>query len=158
MAGETRAICVVETDPGAPACAAVLASHWLYSAEDKPTESCHVLGVEELRRGEVTFWAAIDGEIAVGVVALLELGGDRGEVKSMHVLESSRGQGVADRLFDRVADVARRRGYRELVLETGTAPRYAPARRFYARRGFAPCAPFGGYKHDPLSVFMSLRL
>ena len=43
-----------------------------------------------------------------------------------------------------------------LSLETGSWPYFAPARALYARHGFTECGPFGDYREDPNSVFMTL--
>jgi putative acetyltransferase len=67
-------------------------------------------------------------------------------------------QGVATRLMHHLLDEARRRGYRRLSLETGSAPPFAPARRLYVRFGFVSCGPFGDYVDDPHSVFMTREL
>jgi putative acetyltransferase len=34
-------------------------------------------------------------------------------------------------------------------------PGFDPARRLYARFGFAECGPFADYAEDPYSVFMT---
>lgn len=47
---------------------------------------------------------------------------------------------------------------RRVSLETGSMDFFAPARRLYAAAGFAPCAPFGAYRADPNSVFMTRTL
>lgn len=52
----------------------------------------------------------------------------------------------------------RRRGYREVSLETGTGGFFAPAHRLYRRHGFTECGPFGDYGLDPHSTFMTLTL
>jgi putative acetyltransferase len=48
--------------------------------------------------------------------------------------------------------------YRTLSLETGSHPAFVPAQRLYQDFGFTYCGPFGGYRENPNSVFMSLRL
>ena len=53
---------------------------------------------------------------------------------------------------------ARKRGLGGLWLETGSEEFFAPARRLYARAGFVECGPFGSYRPDPLSTFMTLPL
>jgi putative acetyltransferase len=50
------------------------------------------------------------------------------------------------------------RGYRRLSLETGSMEAVAPARALYTRFGFVECPPFGDYRLDPNSVFMTLGL
>lgn len=105
-----------------------------------------------LRQSDITFRAALSDGAAVGVAA------QRGELKSMHVLESRRGAGVAAGLVAVVIDAARQREYRRLHLQTGTAPVYAPARRHYERFGFAICPPFGDDVEDPHSMYLALDL
>jgi putative acetyltransferase len=53
---------------------------------------------------------------------------------------------------------ARARGMRRLSLETGSWPYFQPARALYARHGFVEGGPFGEYRQDPNSVFMTLEL
>jgi putative acetyltransferase len=53
---------------------------------------------------------------------------------------------------------ARARGMARLSLETGSWPYFAPARELYARHGFVECEPFGDYRPDPNSVFLTLAL
>jgi putative acetyltransferase len=66
-----------------------------------------------------------------------------------------RGKGIARRLLGVVVDDARRRGISRLSLETGSMDFFAPARALYAASGFLPCPPFGSYRPDPNSTFMS---
>jgi putative acetyltransferase len=56
------------------------------------------------------------------------------------------------------ADLYDPRGLSRLSLETGSWPYFDPARALYARFGFKPCEPFGDYRPDPNSVFLSIRL
>ena len=51
-----------------------------------------------------------------------------------------------------------RRGYRRVSLETGSQEFFRPARTLYAKYGFRECGPFGDYRLDPNSVFMTLEL
>jgi putative acetyltransferase len=50
------------------------------------------------------------------------------------------------------------RGMARLSLETGSWAYFAPARARYARHGFVECGPFGEYREDPNSVFMTVAL
>ena len=45
-----------------------------------------------------------------------------------------------------------------LSLETGAQDSFASARSLYARAGFSECPPFGSYRPDPNSVFMTREL
>jgi putative acetyltransferase len=83
------------------------------------------------------------------------------EVKRMFVRHQARGQGIADVIMDRLADVARQSGRPLLRLETGDCQRAAI--RFYQRYGFGFCGPFEPYSTMPpeniaTSIFMEKRL
>ena len=83
------------------------------------------------------------------------------EVKRMFVSPQARGQGIADALMDRLADVARQSGRPLLRLETGDCQRAAI--RFYQRYGFSFCGPFEPYSTMPpeniaTSIFMEKSL
>jgi putative acetyltransferase len=73
----------------------------------------------------------------------------------MRTARLARNRGVANELLGHVLGEARRRGYRQVYLETGTQDFFAPARRLYRRHGFTECPPFAGYRLDPNSVFMT---
>jgi putative acetyltransferase len=126
-------------------------------AETAPGSS-HALDLSGLRSPDVTFWSAWEGDSLAGVGALKQLSADHGEVKSMHTAESMRGRGVGAAILRHIIAVARSRGMSRLSLETGSWAYFAPARALYARHGFVECPPFGDYRPDPNSVFMTLVL
>ena len=127
-----------------------------------PAESVRALHHTALRAPAGTFWTARDdGGTLLVCGALKELDdadATHGEIKSMRTAGPARGRGVASALLDVVLAEAERRGYGRVSLETGTQDYFAPARRLYARHGFAQCGPFGSYVLDPHSVFMTLEL
>ena len=145
-----------------PEIAALLAHHHAFTSAESPPESRHALDLDGLRQADVTVcvaWEGSDSDAALmGIGALKALAPDHGEVKSMHTAEMFRGRGVAAAILGWVVDEARRRAYRRLSLETGSMAAFAPARALYARHGFVPCAPFGPYREDPNSAFMTLKL
>jgi len=67
-------------------------------------------------------------------------------------------KGVGRQLMKHILQVAHERGYRERKLDTGSMAYFEPARRLYAMYGFVACKPFGHYRTDPNSVFMTLSL
>ena len=67
-------------------------------------------------------------------------------------------KGVAARMLQHIISEARSRGYQRLSLETGSQDGFAPARALYAQHEFDFCGPFGDYKEDPHSVFMTRAL
>ncbi|HQR10271.1 MAG TPA: GNAT family N-acetyltransferase [Casimicrobiaceae bacterium] len=123
-----------------------------------PPESVFALDVARLRSPEITFWTAWEGEVLLGCGALKELTAAHGEVKSMRTPAALRRRGAGSGILAHIIDVARHRGYETLSLETGSHPAFMPAQGLYRRFGFSYCGPFGSYRADPNSVFMSLRL
>ncbi|WP_026964119.1 GNAT family N-acetyltransferase [Alicyclobacillus pomorum] len=127
-------------------------------ALNSPPESIHALGLVALRKPEITFWSAWDGDELVGCGALKELNNQHGEVKSMRTSSLHLRKGVAKQVLQHIIDEAKRRGYRRLSLETGSQAAFEPARKLYSNFGFQLCDPFSDYIEDPNSVFMTLEL
>ena len=123
-----------------------------------PPESIHALDIDALRKPEITFWTAWENGELLGCGALKELDPQHGEIKSMRTSARHRRQGVAKALLTHILEEARRRGYTQLSLETGSNEAFAPARRLYATFGFTSCEPFADYSLDPYSVFMTRKL
>ncbi|HTV77091.1 MAG TPA: GNAT family N-acetyltransferase [Steroidobacteraceae bacterium] len=123
-----------------------------------PRESVHALDLARLRAPEITFWSVWDGPELAGCGALKELDARHGEVKSMRTPETRRRRGAGRAVLGHIIAVARDRGYRRLSLETGATAAFAPALALYASAGFTRCGPFGDYRPDPHSAFMTLVL
>ena len=148
---------IINTEtPDQPEVRALLEKLDAYCAALYPAESNHLLDMDALLAGDVLFLVArdIDGA-AVGCVALVNRGA-YGEVKRMVVDEVRRGQGTGKKLLEHLAMFARMSGLAVLKLETGIHQPAAIA--LYEGFGFSRCAPFGGYRPDPLSLFMEKRL
>ena len=123
-----------------------------------PPESIHALGIDALRKPDITFWTAWDGDDLVGCGALRELDPNNGEVKSMRTSSLHLRKGVAKHVLQHIIHEAKRRGYPRLSLETGSQEAFEPARNLYLSFGFRVCGPFADYIEDPNSVFMTLEL
>jgi putative acetyltransferase len=136
----------------------LLNDHLASVALHSPPESIHALGIEALHKPEITFWTVRERGKLLGCGALRELDRERGEIKSMKTVSAHLRKGVAKTLLAHLLDEARRRGYRGLFLETGSAAAFEPARNLYASFGFSYCGPFGDYVEDPYSVFMTKAL
>ncbi|MDO5621961.1 MAG: GNAT family N-acetyltransferase [Paracoccus sp. (in: a-proteobacteria)] len=131
----------------------VIDRHARHCHESSPPESVHMLDRAALV-GVDFFSLRRDGRV-LAMGALKHLSPDQGELKSMHVLVEYRGQGLSRAMLDHLIDHARALGMSRLWLETGAEPVFAPARALYQRAGFAECPPFGDYRPDPNSVFMT---
>ena len=145
-------------DLSRPAIHALLNEHLRNMHALGPPESVHALDLDALRRPEITFWTAWEGELLLGCGALLELDPRHGEIKSMRTPEAHRRTGAGRALLNHIIDVARSRGYERLSLETGSVAAFRPAHRLYESAGFTRVGAFGAYRQDPNSVFMSLVL
>ena len=134
---------------------ALVQDHITEMLSDAPIDSVHALPLDSLRKPEVTFWSAWhQGELS-GCGALLELDGAHGEIKSMRTKAKFLRMGVGQAMLNRIISEANMRGYARLSLETGSAEAFKPALNLYEQNGFEVCGPFGDYKHDPHSVFMT---
>jgi putative acetyltransferase len=147
---------IVEGGLDDPRVIELLHVHLLRARAETAPGSAHALDLSGLRSPDVTFWCAWEGDSLAGVGALKQLSAGHGEVKSMHTAESMRRSGVGAAILRHIVAAARSRGMSRLSLETGSWPYFAPARAFYARHGFVECPPFGDYRPDPNSVFMTL--
>jgi putative acetyltransferase len=152
------ALRIVEGGLDDPRVAALLRTHVTRARAETARGSAHALDLSALRAREVTFWSAWEGDAVVGMGALKQLSTEHGEIKSMHTAEAARGRGVGSALLEQIMATARSRGMSRLSLETGSWPYFFPARALYARHGFVECPPFGAYREDPNSVFMTLEL
>lgn len=142
--------------PDQPAVIALIAALDAYQDTLYPPESRHALDLASLKQPNVLFAVARDAENeAIGCgAAVLNTG--YGELKRMYVSPRSRGQGIARKLLTFLEDHASQRGCTLLKLETG--PYQPEALALYATAGYGRCGPYGGYRDDPLSVFMEKRL
>src|SRR4051794_40699663 len=113
----------------------------LYAAEQR-----HGLTPDQVFRTGVVFYVAFLDGVATGCGGVA-IEGDSGELKRMYVRPQARRRGVARAILDRLQEVARDRGVRLLVLETGDV--LHAAIRFYEQAGFARCPPFGVYTQMP---------
>jgi putative acetyltransferase len=127
-------------------------------SQHSPPESVHALGIEALRKPEITFWSVWDQSQLMGCGALKELDAQHGEIKSMRTATEHLRKGVAANLMRHILEEAKRRSYRRLSLETGSGEPFAPAVELYKRFGFRECGPFADYREDPFSVFMTIEL
>ena len=85
------------------------------------------------------FFAAFDGENAVGFLCLDETGKDTAELYVMGVLKEYHRRGVGRRLFEAAKERARALGYSFLQVKTvqmGKYPEYDATNRFYLALGF----------------------
>lgn len=137
---------------------AMLRFHFDTNMAVTPPGSAHVFDVSRLKQSDVFFWTAWNDETLMGTGALKLMDANHGEIKSMHTLQTARRSGVGAAMLRHIMEQAKAKGLKRLSLETGSFEFFAPARALYARHGFDECPPFGDYKRDPHSTFMTREI
>lgn len=145
-------------DPDNPQVVALLREHLESMAVVSPTGCVHALNLSGLRATDVAFWTAWQGDRLAGCGALKQLDATHGEIKSMRTASTYLRQGVAAAMLEHIINVARKRGYHRLSLETGSGEAFEPACALYEKFGFNRCGPFGEYVDNAFSVFMMLDI
>jgi len=140
-------------DPSTPEIIALLDDGERYGAALYPAESNHFLSIDALRQPNARFVVArdVDG-VAVGTGALT-FEQDWAELKRMWVVPAARGKGLSKAILTDLEARAAAEGAWRVCLETGIHNHEALA--LYERAGYVRCEPFGDYKPDPFSVFMT---
>ena len=137
---------------------ALLEEHLRNMYELSPPDKVFAFDASKLKAPDVSFWTAWSGESLLGCAALKQLSSSEGEIKSMRTPSAMRRTGAGRALLNHIIDVARSRGYRVLYLETGGHSGFLAAQTLYRSVGFELCEPFGSYRENGNSVFMSLSL
>lgn len=145
-------------DLSRPAVLALLEEHVRNMYELSPPDKVFAFDASKLKAPDVSFWTAWNGELLLGCAALKEVSATEGEIKSMRTPSTLRRVGAGRALLNHIIYVARSRSYRALYLETGRHPAFLAAQALYGSVGFEPCGPFGTYRENGNSVFMSLSL
>jgi len=116
----------------------IVREHMAGMLANTPIESVHALPLDKLKKPNITFWTAWIGSELCGCGALQTLDEQHGEVKTM-----------------RTRAKFLRKGVGQAVLSPEV---FLAARAMYLKNGFGICGPFGDYKLDPHSVFMTKQL
>jgi putative acetyltransferase len=151
---------MIITDGGLddPRVQALLAHHFKTARTETAPGSAHALDLSGLKLPDIQFWSAWAGESVIAIGALKRLSEFHSEIKSMHTAASHRRKGVGSAMLRHIIDNARQMGLSRLSLETGSWPYFYAAHAMYKRHGFIECPPFGSYRADPNSLFMTLEL
>jgi putative acetyltransferase len=149
---------IVVDDLSGSQIAQFLEAHVVEMRSITPREYAHALELDALRESGVMFWSMWDGDTVVGCAAIKRLDSGHAELKSMRTAPGRRRGGVASMLLRHIITEARRMGYSQLSLETGTEEFFSPARRLYEKFGFTSCEPFADYQASPHNTFMTRAL
>jgi putative acetyltransferase len=136
----------------------LVAEHLRGMRANSPPENVHAFPIDSLRAPGVTFWSIWDDSTLCGCAALKELSPQAGEIKSMRTREPHLRKGVGQYALNVLTQVARKRGYTQLLLETGTGEAFAAAHRLYLKNGFSWCGAFGDYEATTFNLFMMKNL
>jgi putative acetyltransferase len=119
----------------------------LRSKFPEPGATHFSLSQEQLGEGDGAFLVVyMEGE-PVGCGAIRRLDDERAEIKRMFVSPPFRGRGLGRTIVAALEDEARRLGFSEVVLETGT--RLPVAIALYESAGYARIPLFGEYTGSP---------
>lgn len=154
----TLPFAIIRDDLSGDAINALLQLHLDEMHQWSPANKVRAMPAQRLRQDDVTFFAAWADDVLAACGALKELGGGRGELKSMRAAPQFRGKGAGKAILLHLLGEADQRGYHWLGLETGGTEPFMPARRLYEAHGFTECAPFGDYVSDEFSLCMEKQL
>ncbi|MDP1851620.1 MAG: GNAT family N-acetyltransferase [Candidatus Planktophila sp.] len=125
--------------------AQLLQAHWVFCTTTTPMEHVYALDASKLFTPDITvFGARVFGEL-VGVGAIKRLDAAHAELKSMHTLAKSRGNGIGKAMVTHIEEFAKVQGIKRISLETGPSEPFKPARDLYTSLGYEECEPFGEY-------------
>ena len=136
----------------------IVREHMAGMLANTPIESVHALPLDKLKQPNITFWTAWIGSELCGCGALQRLDAQHGEVKTMRTRAKFLRKGVGQAVLSHIVNHATDTGIKRLSLETGSSDVFWAARAMYLKNGFGICGPFGDYKLDPYSVFMTKLL
>jgi putative acetyltransferase len=140
-------------DPRQPDVRALLRQSDDYLQALYPAESNHLVSADVLGTDQAAFLAARRHGELLGSIAFLMIAPGHAEMKRLFVRAEARGLGLGRRLLNALEEVARHRGIARISLETGI--KQSEAIGLYRACGYRDCPPFGDYKDDPLSLFMT---
>jgi len=124
-----------------------------------PLEFQFKMTVEQMAGADTTvFVARDDSGRAVGIGALKVAESGQAEVKRMYTRPEVRGQRVGSALLEAVTQLARDRGVKTLLLETGEGAGFEDAWRLYERSGFTQRGAFFDYPDSAYSRFYEKSL
>ncbi|BAM93010.1 MULTISPECIES: GNAT family N-acetyltransferase [Bradyrhizobium] len=135
--------------------AALMAEADAYLRTLYPAQGSFPVDVTALSAPGVVFLAGRRDGSLLGSVALRPIAAAHAEVKRLFVHEAARGCGLGRRLLGTLESEARARGVDRISLEVGI--RQPQAIQLYRSVGYRDCGPFGTYRLDPLSLFMTKR-
>lgn len=121
-----------------------------------PAESNHLLDISALQQPDTAFFVARAADGALLGFGAVVARGDYAEIKRMYLAPAARGRKLGRRILDTLEAHAVQNGQTCFRLETGI--HQPEAIGLYRSSGYRDRGSFGGYRPDPLSLFMEKRL
>jgi putative acetyltransferase len=149
MAMASSGLAFVEVDPTAPEAAELIGALDRDLGARYPGFPIHGIDAASFREAGGVFLVGRLADIAVVCGALRPMEPGAVEVKRMYVRDSHRGRGFGRAMLAALEEIAVRRGYRTIRLETGSGQPEAIA--LYQSAGYQPIPCYGEHATDPLS-------
>ena len=140
---------IVATSPAAPEARALIHQLDLDLAKRYPGSPIHGINAVEFDQAGGYFLVAKEGATLVGCGAFRSFDAKRAEIKRMFIVPGFRRQGRSRAILRLLEAEIGRRGFREIVLETGCNQPEAIA--FYLAEGYRPIPLFEPYVDDTIS-------
>jgi ribosomal protein S18 acetylase RimI-like enzyme len=152
-----QSLVVAEVDPAAPEAAALIAALDRDLNTRYPGLEIHGIDVAIFRKSGGMFLIGRVGDVAVACGALRPMQKQGvAEIKRMYVQAGHRRRGFGRMLLDALEELARRRGYSAVRLETGG--NQPEAIGLYEGAGYHLIPCYGDHAGDPLSRCFEKRL
>lgn len=133
----------------------LLTKHFIELRAASPEGSAHVLDIPGLKVPTIKFWSLWESEKIFGCGALKFLDNEHGEFKSIRIHDDFRNKGYGIKIIDHLIYEAKKLDIKRISLETGAGKFFDPARRLFKKCNFEPCQPFGHYKEDLNSLYLT---
>ena len=153
--GEVR---IVEFDQGLAPAFAALNYEWIAESYEIEPHDREILddpyGAVIAKGGQIFF--ALDGEVPVGTVAMIDRDPESFELCKMAVAPNDQGRGIGKKLLSACVEYAKNKGKKAVVLESNT--RQSAAIHLYRAFGFAdlPLDPNSAYKRANVRMRLAL--
>ena len=136
----------------------LLTKHFIELKTASPEGSAHVLSITGLKISSIKFWSLWQNEKLFGCGALKFIDKEHGEFKSIRIHDNFRNQGNGIKVINHLINEAKKLNIKKLSIETGSGKFFEPARKLFKSCDFKPCEPFGHYKKDINSIFLTKLL
>ncbi len=133
----------------------LLNKHFIELRAASPEGSAHVLDVAGLKVPSIKFWSLWENKKLLGCGALKFLDNIHGEFKSIRVHDNFRNKGNGIKVIDHLILKAKILNIKRISIETGASNFFIPARKLFKKCNFEPCEPFGHYKEDLNSIYLT---